>query len=132
MSALSHYWDLRNYNVLYDIACQYHKKLKSRIESLPEPLQQDLSDKLLRWFINKFHLKAHGPDCQANFSLYTSKGVGWTHSSNMEQEWSHSKKLAPSTCEMGHGAQHAVLNDYWNWWNFALMLALGLFLPMNC
>jgi hypothetical protein len=113
---------------MYDIACQYHKKFGTRRLELPEPLQLDLDNMRIRWFIDKFHMEAHGPDCQANFSLYTSKGAGRSNGGVMEQEWSHIKKVAFSTCEMGDGSRRSVLNDHWGWWNHIQQLRLGTWL----
>jgi hypothetical protein len=43
----------------------------------------------------------------------------------MEQEWSHSKRLAPATHEMGHGGRKHVLTVGWSDWNWDLTLGMG-------
>jgi hypothetical protein len=112
-------------DVLYDIACQYHKNFMTRLKHLPADVQNVVSNFTLRWFIDKFHLEAHGPDCHCKFSLYTAKGVGQTHGSSMEQEWAHSKGLAVATREMGPGARHMALDVHWSSWNWNLLLRMG-------
>ena len=53
--------------IIYDIACQYHKKFKQRVRlgrylKIPE-------DMLLEWAIGKFHIGGHIKDCFPEFSL---------------------------------------------------------------
>ncbi len=55
---------------LYDIACQWSRNLSQRLDQLPDSMR--LSDQqlhLLRFAIPKFHISAHGLDCQSDFSF---------------------------------------------------------------
>ncbi|KAG2029419.1 hypothetical protein BDR03DRAFT_831708, partial [Suillus americanus] len=46
-------------NISYDIACQWHKKLWNRMESMPERLRLPSECSLIRFFVPKFHIQAH-------------------------------------------------------------------------
>jgi hypothetical protein len=129
MSSLWFYRKLRSFNIIYDIACQYSKYFMSRIskDTFPPHIRDDinLEEKLIRFFIDKFHEEAHGCAFKEESSLYTSKNVGRTHGSTMEQEWAHSKALAPATREMGNGARQFTLDVQWGSWNFELTVTMG-------
>ena len=77
------------------------------------------------YLVPKFHLPAHDPKCQVQYSFNYTHGVGRTHSKTVEQEWSYINLATLSTREMGPGAQHSALDDSWGGWNWKKVLGLG-------
>jgi hypothetical protein len=65
MGALAHYKNVNCLTVIYNIACQYHKKLFACIANLAFEacIKQDLAKKSVRFFIDKFHQEVHGDKC---------------------------------------------------------------------
>jgi hypothetical protein len=112
--------------VIYDIACEWHKNLQSRLRDCPPEIISRLARLVeLRYFIPKFHIVAHGPACQTRFSLNWRSGCGRTFGELIEQEWAHIKKVAAATREQGPGARHLTLDDHWGWWNWRRLVGLG-------
>ncbi|KAG2122214.1 hypothetical protein DEU56DRAFT_873634 [Suillus clintonianus] len=124
-SALLTFASLKAVNFSYDIACQWHKKLWSRVPSLPPRLQPDLAGKTFRFFVPKFHLAAHIEACQTMFSLNWSPGVGRTDGEAPERGWANINRVATSTKEMGPGARRDTLDDYFGDWNWKKITSLG-------
>lgn len=119
--------DKLSVNLIYDIACQYSRNLSRRIPKLPAPLNVSPEMFDMRYFIPKFHLPAHGSDCQSRFSLNWARWVARTYGERIEQEWAHIKKVAAATLEQGPGARHATLDDQWGGWNWRRLVDLGEF-----
>jgi hypothetical protein len=103
----------------YDIACQWSRKLSLRQVQLPNSMR--LSDKQLhslRLAIPKFHISAHGLDCQSNFSFNYQPHMARTDGEDPERWWAHINPVSMSTKEMGPGARLDTLDDHaaaWNW-----------------
>jgi hypothetical protein len=113
-------------DIIYNIACEYHKNWLSRIKSYDSALlAPDADSEFWRWFIPKFHIIAHGPKCQCKFSLNWIRGCGRTFGEMVEQEWAHIKKCAAATREQGSGARHLTLDHQWSGWNWRRLLGLG-------
>ena len=111
----------------YDIACAWSKKLFSRMkEHYPEAMWIG-DDVEVKFLIPKFHLPPHGPKCQSVFSFNFNRFMGRTHGETIEQEWSNINSAGLSTREMGPGARHAALDDYWGGWNWAKLTGLGMY-----
>jgi hypothetical protein len=110
---------------IYDIACEYHKKLPGRLQKYGSQLPDWVKDIMWRFFIPKFHIPAHGPKCQTRFSLNWISGNGRTYGEQTEQEWAHVKKAASATREQGGGARRLTLDNIWAGWNWYLTTALG-------
>ncbi|KAG1834036.1 hypothetical protein DFJ58DRAFT_735912 [Suillus subalutaceus] len=108
-SALSTFANLKVVNFSYDIACQWHKKLWSRVPSLPLRLQSDLIGKTYRFFVPKFHLAAH-------IEAYGEAP---------ERGWANINRVATSTREMGPGARQDTLDDHFGDWNWKKITLLG-------
>jgi len=64
--------------ISYNIACQWHKNLWTRMETYPEPMHLDLDNCHTTFVVPKFHLPAHIEKCQTAFSLNLELGVGRT------------------------------------------------------
>ncbi|KAG1818253.1 hypothetical protein EV424DRAFT_1324062 [Suillus variegatus] len=112
-------------NVSYDIACQWHKKLWTRMEGMPSRLHIPRDSMTIRFFVPKFHLKAHIDACQRNFSFNWSKHVGRTDGEAPERGWSNINRVATSTKEMGPGSRRDTLDDHFGDWNWKKVTSLG-------
>jgi predicted metal-binding protein len=113
------------YNFSYDIACQWHKKLWSRMLNLPECLQLNHADKIVRFFVPKFHLKVHVQTCQTQFSFNFTHWVGCTNREAPECGWANFNRVASSTKEMGPGRRRDHLDDHFGDSNWKKSIAMG-------
>ncbi|KIM62429.1 hypothetical protein SCLCIDRAFT_24966 [Scleroderma citrinum Foug A] len=95
--------------VSYDIACQWHKKLRQRMDKMPPHLQLNLQDRDIAFLVPKFHLPAHVTSCQWSFSFNWTKGVGRTDGEEPERGWANLNAAASSTKEMGPGHCPSIL-----------------------
>ncbi|KAG1892033.1 hypothetical protein F4604DRAFT_1875514 [Suillus subluteus] len=113
------------FNLSYDIACQWHKKLWPRMASMPPRLQLNRDNKIIRFFVPKFHLNAHVQSCQTEFSFNFGKNVGRTDGEAPERGWANINRVASSTKEMGPGARRDTLDDHFSDWNWKKITMLG-------
>ncbi|KAG2125464.1 hypothetical protein DEU56DRAFT_873093 [Suillus clintonianus] len=113
-------------NISYDIACQWHKRLWTRMETMPERLSPPRESSLIRVFVPKFHIQAHIDKCRTNFSFNWSRYVGRTDGEAPERGWSNINRVASSTKEMGPGARRDTLDDHFGDWNWKKITALDL------
>ena len=86
---------VRHIKISYDIACQWSINLRSRFTTCHGDV--DLTALSLTYLIPKFHLPAHGPKCQVQYSFNHTHGVGRTHGETVEQEWAYINLAALST-----------------------------------
>ncbi|KAG1884562.1 hypothetical protein F4604DRAFT_1878640 [Suillus subluteus] len=112
-------------NISYDIACQWLKKLWSRMEHMPAWLHIPHDDILVQYFIPKFHIAAHIAACQLTFLWNLTKWVGRTDGEAPERGWANANHVASSMKEMGPGTQHDKLDDHFSDWNWKKTTALG-------
>ncbi|KAG1762145.1 hypothetical protein EDD22DRAFT_979916 [Suillus occidentalis] len=124
-SALVSFSQLTVFNFSYDIACQWHKKLWSRMPSLPLALHLDHSTKVINYFVPKFHLDAHIKPCQTKFSFNWTPWVGRTDGEAPERGWANINRVAASTKEMGPGARRDTLDDHFGDWNWKKISGFG-------
>ncbi|KAG2037116.1 hypothetical protein BDR03DRAFT_982484 [Suillus americanus] len=96
-------------NVLYDIACQWHKHLWQCMSTMPAHLLLDHASKVVRFFIPKFHLPAH----ILKYGEAPKRG------------WSNINPVVSSTKEMGPGSQRDTLDDHFGDWNWKKSVGLG-------
>jgi hypothetical protein len=111
----------------YDIACQWSRNISRRLVQLPDSMQ--LSDKqlhLLRFAIPKFHISAHGPECQSKFSLNYQPHMACTDGEDPERWWAHINPVSMSTKEMGPGARLDTLDDHASAWNWRKITGFGM------
>ena len=108
----------------YDIACQFSKNFKQRLETYGTELQVNIQK--VRWAIPKKHIAVHGAD-HSRFSLNFLRWVGRTYGEGIESAWSWTNPLSGATIEMGMAMQHEVLDDHWNAWNWTKIVTLGIF-----
>src|SRR5260370_7187933 len=84
---------------------------------------------LLQFAIPKFHISAHGLDCQSDFSFNYQPYMARTDGEDPECWWAHINPVGMSTKEMGPGACLDTLDDHaaaWNWWT---VTGFGVFQP---
>ena len=117
--------DVKMIKISYDIACSWSVNLFRRIESYSSELQIPEDRFSLEYFIPKFHLPAHGPNCHTKYSFNYRPGVGRTHGENIESGWAHTNPAAVATREMGAGARHSALDSHWGRWNWRKIIGFG-------
>jgi hypothetical protein len=113
-------------DLIYDISCEFSKKLQACLETYGDELPDWVQNLLWQFFIPKFHIPAHGPKCQTRFLLNWTCGSGRAYGERIEQEWAHIKKCASATRKQGDGARHLLLDFQWGGWNFRMMICLGM------
>ncbi|KAF9458821.1 hypothetical protein BDZ94DRAFT_1172825 [Collybia nuda] len=116
---------LKTLVVSYDIACQWHKNIFTRMKSFPSEMQLSESVKYIAFLVPKFHLPAHIEDCMLQFSFNLTKGVGRTDGEAPERGWASINPVAQSTKEMGPGSRRDTLDDHFNDWNWKKIIAFG-------
>ncbi|KAG2086104.1 uncharacterized protein F5147DRAFT_748645 [Suillus discolor] len=112
-------------NVSYDIACQWHKHLWSRMLSLPPSHHLNYLTRTIRFFVPKFHLPAHVSKCQTIFSFNFTRFVGRTDGEAPERGWSNINPVASSTKGMGPGCRRDTLDDHFGDWNWKKVVGLA-------
>lgn len=112
--------------VSYDIACQWHKNIWQRMQSI-FPCEMHIASSInnVQYLVPKFYIAAHIPECILKFSFNTTKYVGRTDGEAPERGWSAINALATSTREMGPGFRHETLDDHFNDWNWKKVTGLG-------
>jgi hypothetical protein len=106
---------LRKFNricITYDIWCKYYVNLPKRADTFIDRLVSAFKNALVRGYVPKFHLVAHGLSCRSLWSLNYAPNVGRTDSEGPERIWATEGLLATQTSEMGPGNRHAVLDDH--------------------
>jgi hypothetical protein len=91
--------------ISYDIACQWSIKLDNRLHIYPSNLVASSPNLDMRFLVPKFHLPAHIPKCQADYSFNFTPFVGRTDGEAPERGWSETNAMAASTKEMGPGSR---------------------------
>jgi hypothetical protein len=118
--------ELVRFFVSYDIVCQWHINLWSRMaEYKNEAITIDGRGKFMTFLIPKFHLPAHIEFCNLKFSFHLTPDVGQTDGEAPERGWADTNPLARSTKEMGPGARRDALDDHFNDWNHKKIVGLG-------
>jgi hypothetical protein len=120
--------------VSYDIACQWHKNLQLRLnsyKSLSPPLQLSNLD-YWKVAVPKFHLAAHGADCQLMYNLAYTKGAGRMDGERIEAGWAQVTSMATWTRESGPNARRNILDDHWNANNWRKLVGLGEYAIPPC
>ncbi|KAF7299523.1 CxC2 domain-containing protein [Mycena indigotica] len=110
--------------VSYDIACQWAKNLRSRLEKLPPMLRLSLVLALIRFVVPKLHIHGHTLACQLLYSLNWVPGSGQTDGEGIERPWSMIGGVAASTRVSGPGARADILDDHWSFWNWKKLIGL--------
>lgn len=111
--------------ISYDIACQWSRNLRSRVEAFPPAIQSSFLSPIVHFFVPKFHLAAHGDKCQGPFSLNWRNNVGRTDGEGIERGWSLVNLLATMLREMGPGFRHDTFDNHWSALNWRKLTGLG-------
>lgn len=109
--------------IMYDVACQYHKKLRKRFadsESLTWP-----ADVLVYWGIGLFHVHAHQHDCLPKFSPSFIPGAGTVDGEIIETLWSSLNRIGGSTRAMTSAHRKEVMDDHMNDSNWRKTVGMG-------
>ena len=119
--------------VSYDIACQWHKNLQSRLKNYDAFPPLELS-KLKYWkvAVPKFHLPGHGTECQLSYNLAYTKWAGRMDGERIEVGWAQTTSMATWTQESGPNARRAILDDHWNASNWRKLVGLGGYSTFLC
>ncbi|KAJ7037089.1 hypothetical protein C8F04DRAFT_1180815 [Mycena alexandri] len=117
--------ELQRFYVSYDIACQWHKNIWSRMEDYAPEIHYLPEGKFMSFLVPKFHLPAHIEACNLRFSFNLTRNVGQTDGEAPERGWANANPLASSTKEMGPGARRDTLDDHFNDWNYKKIIAFG-------
>lgn len=110
--------------ISYDVACQWRKILRERIEDMPKKFKP-FRKVSFRFAVPKCHLPGHKLPCQPPHSLNLLDGVGWTDGEGIEHGWSGFNGLAASTKEMGPGSRHDTIDDHISHHNWQKNVLLG-------
>jgi len=109
----------------YDIACQWHKNLQTRLTTYNVSLPLPPSNlKYWRVAVPKFHLPGHGTECQVLYNLAYIKWAGRMDGERIEAGWSLTAPMATWTRESGPNARRGILDDHWNADNWRKLLGL--------
>ncbi|KAF7288168.1 CxC2 domain-containing protein [Mycena chlorophos] len=123
-SALRHISRLLRLVVSYDIACQWWKGLRERLQHLPPLVRLSLVLAMVRFVVPKLHIKGHTLACQLLYSLHLTLGCGQTDGEGIERLWAAINALAGSTKLNGPGARSDQLDDHWGFSNWAKLVGL--------
>ncbi|KLO05066.1 hypothetical protein SCHPADRAFT_794115, partial [Schizopora paradoxa] len=111
--------------ISYDIACQWSRHFFSRMDTLPDDVRFDTAKNIVEFVIPKFHIAAHGKQCQSRYSLNFRRLNGRTDGENIERGWAWINPASLSTREMGPGAREDALDDAWAYWNWRISVKFG-------
>lgn len=110
--------------VSYDIVCLWARNLLSRSSLYPPNMIPFLE---FVYLVPKFHLPAHVPICQVNYSFNFTPLVGRTDGEAPERGWAAMNAVANSTKEMGPGSRRDTLDDHFGDYNWRKITAMGMF-----
>ncbi|KAJ7622438.1 hypothetical protein FB45DRAFT_1091417 [Roridomyces roridus] len=118
--------DLVRLIVSYDIACQWHINIWSRMSTYDTEIQMDGGAiQYISFLVSKFHLPAHIEACNLLFSFNLTPHVGQTDGEAPERNWANTNPLAGSTMQMGPGARRDALNAHFNDSNWKRIVGFG-------
>ena len=109
----------------YDINCQFSKNILKRWEKYETDFKLDAPGRTVRYCIPKFHLPAHGPDCDEDYDLNKTQGAARTCGEGIEAGWANTNGAALMTRESGPHTRHFALNDLFHAINWNKLLTLG-------
>jgi len=110
----------------YDIACQWSRNMSQCLAQLPSSMQLSDTQIQMLWFaIPKFHISAHGLNCQSNFSFNYQPYMVCTDGEDLERWWAHINPVSMSTKEMGPGACLDTLDNHASTWNWQKIMGFG-------
>ncbi|EPS98310.1 hypothetical protein FOMPIDRAFT_59073, partial [Fomitopsis schrenkii] len=99
--------------VMYDVACQYSKKLPKRFTD-SSSLTWPASAEVVYWGIGLFHVHAHQRECLPKYSPSFIPGAGTVDGEIIETLWSSLNRIASSTRAMSTSHRKEVMDDHMN------------------
>ncbi|KAF7300224.1 CxC2 domain-containing protein [Mycena kentingensis (nom. inval.)] len=117
--------------VSYDIACQWKKNLRERLEKLPADMRFAALWRLIelaRFAIPKMHIKGHIVLCQLLFAWGLLFGGAQTDGEGVERTWSWVGGVAASTRASGPGSRADQLDDHMSFWNWTKIIRMAALL----
>jgi hypothetical protein len=114
---------LKRLITIYDIMCQYWKRLKIRMEE-SEYVQLPLAVAILHG-IGLFHVGGHVWECFSRFSPTFIPGAGQVDGEILESLWSVLNEISPSTQNATLAGRTETLDDHMGDSNFKKMLGIG-------
>lgn len=115
--------------ITYDIACQWSRRLKTRMQDLPDRLHiPDHVD--VRVAVPSWHINGHGKTCQERYNVSYMPEVGRLCGDEIEQTWWTTNGLGVSIREMSPAGRHEVVNDHWNYFNMRKIIGFRAFLSV--
>lgn len=109
--------------VIYDIMCQYFKRLNARVEE-SQYLMLPFGVALLCG-IGLFHVGGHVWQCFSRFSPSFISGAGQVDGEILESLWSVLNEISPSTQNASLAARTETLDDHMGDSNFKKLLDIG-------
>lgn len=113
--------------ITYDIACQYKKNLKKRVEALPAALREFTVTNII-WALPVWHGNVHEISCETENSNKYQVGVGKTDGEGIEHKWAAMNSMAYITKEEQPGARHDDLEDLSDLLSFKKNVEMGMWL----
>jgi|ERR1700676_13334 hypothetical protein len=114
---------LKRVIAIYDIMCQYWKRLKLRMEE-SDYLKLPLGVAILHG-IGLFHVGGHVWECFSRFSPSFIPGAGQVDGEILESLWSVLNEISPSTQNATISGRIEMLDDHMGDSNFKKMLDIG-------
>lgn len=121
--ALQHHEGIKHFLVMYDVSCQYSKKVKRRFESSPQFLKWPSA--LIEWGIGKFHVHGHQRDCLVKYSPSFIPGAGLVDGEVIETLWAPLNRISGSTRAMSTSHRKEVIDDHMNDSNWRKTTGMG-------
>ena len=110
--------------VMYDVACQYHKNVKSRFNRasslIPWPVAM-----IIYWGIGLFHIHGHQQDYFPKFSPTFIVGAGNIDGEIIETLWAFLNRISGSIRAMATSHRKGVLDDHMNEVNWRKTVGMG-------
>ncbi|KAJ3576610.1 hypothetical protein NP233_g319 [Leucocoprinus birnbaumii] len=120
--------------ISYDVWCQYHKNLKSRLTNKFSEFLPLLERNRITGAVPKMHINGHKSDCQIKYSFIYEPHSGMTCGEGIESAWSEQNHAAAFTKEQNPGHRHDTLDDfngYWNWMKLQRLPGSAAFLKQQ-
>lgn len=114
---------IRRLLLIYDIMCQYYKKLGLRFDRNP---YLDMPDIVREKAIGQFHVHGHKDSCFFRFSTSFIPGAGQVDGEVLETLWGVLNKISWSarTTTLAHRAE--ILDDHTNDSNWKKLINIGM------
>ncbi|KAH9829298.1 uncharacterized protein C8Q71DRAFT_718422 [Rhodofomes roseus] len=110
--ALRHHTGIQTFLIMYDIACQYSKKVLARFAQGAHLSWPEAAD--IFWGIGLFHIHGHQRDCLPKYSPSFIPGAGQVDGEIIETLWAPLNRISGSTRAMATSHRKEVIDDHMN------------------